>query len=121
VQAVPARPTAAHAGTYRILEFRELVESFQCAHWLIIYNSDMASASTQAPKCIVIAGPNGAGKTTFAREFLQPDRGIVHFVNVELIAAGLSPLRPALAARAAGRFGPCRTRSADKGSSGLCL
>jgi predicted ABC-type ATPase len=86
------------------VEFRERGRSCQRAHWLIIYNSDMVSASTQAPKCIVIAGPNGAGKTTFAREFLQPDRGIVHFVNVDLIAAGLSPLRPALAARAAGRL-----------------
>jgi len=64
----------------------------------------MASVAIQTPKCIVIAGPNGAGKTTFAREFLQADRGIVHFVNVDLIAAGLSPLRPALAARAAGRL-----------------
>ncbi len=44
------------------------------------------------PRCIVIAGPNGAGKTTFAREFLPKDAGILHFVNADLIAAGLSPL-----------------------------
>jgi predicted ABC-type ATPase len=55
-------------------------------------------------RCIVIAGPNGAGKTTFAREFLPRDAGIVHFVNVDLIAGGLSPLRPDLAALAAGRL-----------------
>ena len=58
----------------------------------------------RAPRCIVIAGPNGAGKTTFAREFLPREGGIVHFVNAELIASGLSPLRPELAARRGGRL-----------------
>jgi len=52
----------------------------------------------------VIAGPNGAGKTTFAREFLPNDAGVVHFVNADLIAGGLSPLRPQSAAMAAGRL-----------------
>ena len=56
------------------------------------------------PKCVVIAGPNGAGKTIFAREFLPTDRGIVHFVNADLIASGLSPLQPELAARFAARL-----------------
>jgi predicted ABC-type ATPase len=56
------------------------------------------------PKCIIIAGPNGAGKTTFARKFLSTDLGIKHFVNADLIAAGLSPLHPELAAMAAGRL-----------------
>ena len=56
------------------------------------------------PRCIIIAGPNGAGKTTFAREFLPNDAGIVNFVNADLIATGLSPLRPELAALAAGRL-----------------
>jgi predicted ABC-type ATPase len=50
------------------------------------------------PRCVVIAGPNGAGKTTFAREYLPADAGVLHFVNADLIAAGLSPFRPALAA-----------------------
>ena len=54
--------------------------------------------------CIVIAGPNGAGKTTFAREFLLKDAGVIHFVNADLIASGLSPLRPELAVLAAGRI-----------------
>ena len=58
----------------------------------------------RAPRCIVIAGPNGAGKTTFAREFLPREGGFVHFVNAELIASGLSPLRPELAARRGGRL-----------------
>jgi predicted ABC-type ATPase len=56
------------------------------------------------PRCIVIAGPNGAGKTTFAREFLPREAGVIHFVNVDLIAGGLSPLAPNLAALAAGKL-----------------
>ncbi len=59
---------------------------------------------SNTPRCIVIAGPNGAGKTTFAQEFLPHDTDIVHFVNADLIAGGLSPLRPELAAIAAGRL-----------------
>jgi predicted ABC-type ATPase len=50
----------------------------------------------KTPRCIVIAGPNGAGKTTFAREYLPKDAGVIHFVNADLIAAGLSPLRTEL-------------------------
>ena len=64
----------------------------------------MASIDKRQPRCVVIAGPNGTGKTTFAREFLPTDRGIVHFVNADLIATGLSPLRPELAARSAARL-----------------
>ena len=56
------------------------------------------------PRCIIIAGPNGAGKTTFAREFLPKDAGVVHFVNADLIASGLSPLCPELAALSGGRL-----------------
>ena len=56
------------------------------------------------PRCIIIAGPNGSGKTTFAREFLPVDAGVVHFVNADLLAAGLSPLKPELAALSAGRL-----------------
>ncbi len=64
----------------------------------------MSKPSRKPPVCIVIAGPNGAGKTTFAREFLPKDAGVVHFVNADLIASGLSPLRPELATLAAGRL-----------------
>lgn len=56
------------------------------------------------PRCIVIAGPNGAGKTTLALDFLPKEPGVVHFVNADLIAGGLSPLRPESAAVAAGRL-----------------
>jgi len=55
-------------------------------------------------KCIVIAGPNGAGKTTFAREYLAKQVDVVHFINADLIASGLSPLRPELAAVSAGKL-----------------
>ncbi len=64
----------------------------------------MSTKSKQSPHCIVIAGPNGAGKTTFAKEFLLREAGVIHFVNADLIAGGLSPLRPELAARQAGRL-----------------
>lgn len=40
-------------------------------------------------KIIIIAGPNGAGKTTFAREFLPNEAGCPHFINADLIAAGM--------------------------------
>lgn len=56
----------------------------------------------KAPRCIIIAGPS-AGKTTFAREFL-PQEAVNHFVNADLLAAGLSPLKPSLAALNAGRL-----------------
>ncbi len=55
-------------------------------------------------KIIIIAGPNGAGKTTFAREFLPTDEACLHFVNADLIAAGLSPFAPETAALQAGRL-----------------
>jgi len=58
----------------------------------------------KTPRCIVIAGPNGAGKTTFARRYLPEDEGVVHFVNADLLAIGLSPLEPGLAAMKAGRL-----------------
>jgi len=56
------------------------------------------------PRCIVIAGPNGAGKTTFARQYLPEDARVIHFVNADLIAGGLSPLKPELATIAAARM-----------------
>ena len=64
----------------------------------------MNKSAGSSPRCIIIAGPNGAGKTTFAREFLSKEAGVVHFINPDLIASGLSPLRPELAALAAGRL-----------------
>jgi len=54
-------------------------------------------------KIVIIAGPNGAGKTTFAREFLPFEADCPHFINADLIAAGLSPFKPEAAAIRAGR------------------
>jgi predicted ABC-type ATPase len=56
------------------------------------------------PRCVIVAGPNGAGKTTFARDYLPGIARLIHFVNADLIAGGISPLRPELAAIAAGRL-----------------
>ncbi len=55
-------------------------------------------------KILIIAGPNGAGKTTFAREFLPNEANCPVFVNADLIAAGLSPFQPEVAAVRAGRI-----------------
>lgn len=55
-------------------------------------------------KIIIIAGPNGAGKTTFAREFLPNEAECPQFVNADLIAAGLSPFAPDVAAVRAARI-----------------
>lgn len=57
-----------------------------------------------APQIVIIAGPNGAGKTTFAREFLPAEADCPLFINADLIAAGLSPFRPEIAAMRAGRL-----------------
>jgi len=56
------------------------------------------------PTCWIIGGPNGAGKTTFALEYLLQVVGCTHFVNADLIAAGLSPLAPERELLAASRL-----------------
>lgn len=55
-------------------------------------------------KILILAGPNGAGKTTFAREFLPREAACPRFINVDLIAEGLSPFDPEIAAFQAGRL-----------------
>lgn len=62
------------------------------------------NSSAHNKRIVIIAGPNGAGKTTFAREFLPTDAELPNFVNADLIAAGLSPFAPELAAFKAGRL-----------------
>lgn len=64
-------------------------------------------------KVIIIAGPNGAGKTTFALEYLPNEADCPAFVNADLIAVGLSPVRPATAAIRAGRLLPSAYTWAD--------
>ncbi len=55
-------------------------------------------------RILIIAGPNGAGKTVFATEFLPNEADCPTFINADLIAAGLSPFRPDIAAVSAGRL-----------------
>ena len=62
------------------------------------------NTSVHNKRIVIIAGPNGAGKTTFAREFLPTDAELPNFVNADLIAAGLSPFAPDVAAFKAGRI-----------------
>jgi predicted ABC-type ATPase len=59
---------------------------------------------SEGKKVVIIAGPNGAGKTTFATEFLPFEAACPVFINVDLIAAGLSPFAPDAAAIRAGRI-----------------
>lgn len=68
-----------------------------------ITNSDKPNPD-QEKNIIILAGPNGAGKTTFARSFLPNEARCTHFINADLIAAGLSPFAPELAAVKAGRL-----------------
>lgn len=53
---------------------------------------------------LVIAGPNGAGKTTFTQNFLPREADCPKFINADLIAAGLEPFQPEVAAVQAGRL-----------------
>ena len=52
----------------------------------------------------IVAGPNGSGKSTFIQRFLPNYADCIHFVNADLIAAGLSPFLPDIAAIKAGKI-----------------
>lgn len=67
----------------------------------------MVERGSSKKRIIIIAGPNGAGKTTFAREYLPREMRITTFINADLIAAGLSPFVPELAARRAPTHREC--------------
>jgi predicted ABC-type ATPase len=56
------------------------------------------------PVVVVIAGPNGAGKSTSAARLLPEGLDISHFVNADVIAAGLSAHAPEEVALEAGRI-----------------
>lgn len=66
--------------------------------------SDTVTTVTNKPTCWIIAGPNGAGKTTFALEYLPEVANCQHFINADLIAAGLAPLAPESQLLAASRI-----------------
>ncbi|MFH1753909.1 MAG: zeta toxin family protein [Candidatus Omnitrophota bacterium] len=72
----------------------------------------------QGRNVYIIAGSNGSGKTTFARKFLPDYAKCIHFINTDLIAQGLSPFSPSIAAMKAGRLVIEQIGElADKGSS----
>jgi predicted ABC-type ATPase len=56
------------------------------------------------PNLYIIAGPNGSGKTTFVQRFLPYYADCINFVNADLIASGLSPFSPEIAAIKAGKL-----------------
>lgn len=58
----------------------------------------------------LIAGANGVGKTTYAMRHLRAVIGSIHFVNLDEIARGLSPLEPRAADRSAARVALMRAR-----------
>ena len=60
--------------------------------------------AAESLRIVIIAGPNGAGKTTFAQEYLPKEAGFPDFVNVDLIAQGLSPFAPDKAVLQAGKI-----------------
>lgn len=62
-----------------------------------------SSPDADEPNVVVIAGPNGAGKTTVAGRLL-PQLGIVHFVNADDLARGLSAFDPESVTVTAGRL-----------------
>lgn len=71
----------------------------------------MTEKSANAPAWFwLIAGPNGVGKTTYALRHLRAAIGSIHFVNLDEIARGLSPLEPRAADRSAGRVALMRAR-----------
>ncbi len=64
----------------------------------------MEELNAKRPNLYVIAGPNGSGKTTFVRKFLPYYADCLNFVNADLIASGLSPFSPEIAAIKAGKI-----------------
>jgi predicted ABC-type ATPase len=55
------------------------------------------------PNVIVLAGPNGAGKSTMSEMLFAEEHGVLHYVNADLIAKGLSAFRSEDMALEAGR------------------
>jgi predicted ABC-type ATPase len=67
-------------------------------------------AAAKKPTLWLIAGPNGVGKTTYAYRHVRQISGSVHFVNLDEIARGLSPLDAEVARDAAARVALHRIR-----------
>lgn len=56
----------------------------------------ISKAAQTAPTLWIVGGANGVGKTTFATAEIQDLSGSASFVNLDLIAQGISPLDPNL-------------------------
>ena len=76
------------------------------SYWLLGYTAvaHELAFGREVKRIIIIAGPNGAGKTTFALEYLPREANCPDFINVDLIASGLSPFDPDLAIIRAARL-----------------
>ena len=83
------------------------------------YDTRMPNDKKQ--KILILAGPNGAGKTTFAREFLPKEAACPRFINVDLIAEGLSPFDPEKAAFQADRLMVQEIAACVRTGRKLCL
>lgn len=71
----------------------------------------MTDEGLSEPTLFLVAGPNGAGKTTYAFRHIRSVSGSAHFVNLDEIARGLSPLDPPAGAQRAARVAVDLTRS----------
>lgn len=69
----------------------------------------------------LIAGPDGVGKTSYARRHLRAVIGSIHFVNLDEIARGLSPLDPSVAQRDAARVALDRAHGFIRDSTTFAL
>lgn len=58
----------------------------------------------EAPNVIILAGPNGAGKSTVSESLVRKKLGMVHYVNADTIARGLSAFNSEEMAFKAGRI-----------------
>ena len=56
------------------------------------------------PRAQSLPVPTVRARRRLLEKFLLKDTRVIHFVNADLIASGLSPLRPEMAALAAGRI-----------------
>lgn len=59
----------------------------------------MRAEQAARPVCTILCGPNGSGQSTLHTELAPPGR----FLNADVVAAGLDPLRPETATIQAGR------------------
>lgn len=73
------------------------------------------------PTLWLVAGPNGVGKTTYAFRHIRAVSGSAHFVNLDELARGLSPLDPEIARRAAARIALVRIAELLKQGQSLSL